>query len=149
MRKLSETNWGTSFDTLRTSTIALVFAPAEYCAPVWCQSTHTKTLDVPLKEAMWIVSGYVLPTLLNFLPTTLGNTATKLSPEKLCKRLYCKVDNTDHLLHNILYGKTPPKRLQSRKPLCPFLESLQSYDPHQDQYHINCNHASKTGQANH
>ena len=43
VRKLSGTNWGTLFDTLRTSTTALVFAPAGYCAPVWSQSTHTKT----------------------------------------------------------------------------------------------------------
>ena len=46
VRKLSGTNRGTSFDTSRTSTAALVFAPAEYCAPVWCQNTHTKTLVV-------------------------------------------------------------------------------------------------------
>ena len=68
VRKLSRTNWGTSFDTLRTSTTAPVLAPAEYCAPVWCQSTHTKTLDVPLNEAMRIVSGCIRPTPLNFLP---------------------------------------------------------------------------------
>ena len=34
VRKLSETNWGISFHTLRASTTALVFAPAEYCALV-------------------------------------------------------------------------------------------------------------------
>ena len=68
VRTLSGTNWGTSFDTLRTSTTALVFAPAEYCAPVWCQIAHTKTLDVPLNEAMWIVSGCIRPMPLNFLP---------------------------------------------------------------------------------
>ena len=72
VRKLSGTNWVTSFDTLRTSTKALVFAPTEYCAPVWCQSTHTKTLDVPLNEAMRIVSGCIRPTPLNFLPPFSG-----------------------------------------------------------------------------
>ena len=82
VRKLPETNWGTSFDTLRTSTTALVFAPAEYCVPVWCQSIRTKTLNVPLNEAMRIVLGCICPTPLNFFTTTLGNTATKLSPEK-------------------------------------------------------------------
>ena len=56
MRKLLGTNWDTSFDTLQTSATAVVFAPAEYCAPVWYQSTHTKAPDVPLNEAMWIVS---------------------------------------------------------------------------------------------
>ena len=67
VRKLSGTNWGTSFDTLRTSTTALVFAPADYCAPVWCESTHAKTLDVPLNEAMRIISVCIRPTPFNFL----------------------------------------------------------------------------------
>ena len=132
MRKLSGTNWGTSFDTLRTSTTALVFAPAEYCAPVWCQSTHTKTLDAPLNEAMRIVSGCIRPTPLNFLPPLSGRQPPSCRRKKLCKRLYYKADNTDHLLHNILYSKTPPKKLKSCKPLCPFLESLQGYDPQQE-----------------
>ena len=103
VKKLSGTNWGTSLDTLRTSTTALVFAPAEYCAPVWCHSTHTKTLDVPLNEAMQIVSGCIRPTPLNFLPPS-------CRLKKFCQRLYYKADNTDHLLHNILYSKTAPQK---------------------------------------
>ena len=128
VRKLSGTNWGTSFDTIRTSTTALVFAPAEYCVPVCCQSTHTKTLD--MKQCG--LSLLHPPHPFEFFTTTLGNTATKLSPEKLCKRLYYRADNTDHLLHNILYSKTPPKRLKSRKLFRPFLESPQDYDPQQE-----------------
>ena len=80
VRKLPGINWGTSFDTLRTFATALVYAPAEYCSPVWCQSTHTKTLDVPLNESMRIVSGCIRFTPLNF-NTTLGNTVTNLSPK--------------------------------------------------------------------
>ena len=132
MRKLSETNWGTSFDTLQTSTTALVFAPAEYCAPVWCQSTDTKRLDIPLNEAMQIVSGCIRPTPLNFLPPLSGIQPPSCHQKKLCKRLHYKADNTDHLLHNILYSKTPPKRLKSCKPLRSFLESPQGYDPQQE-----------------
>ena len=132
VRKLSGANWSTSFYTLRTSTTALVFAPAEYCVPVWCQSTHTKTLDVPLNEAMRIVSGCIRPTPLNFLPPLSGIQPPSCRRKKLCKRLYYKADNIDHLLHNILYSKIPPKRLKSRKPLRPFLESLQGYDPQQE-----------------
>ena len=124
VRKLLGTNWGTSFETLRTSTTALVFAPAEYCAAVWCQSTHTKTLHVPLNEAMRIISGCICPTPLNFLSPLLGIEPLSCRRKKLCKRLYYKADNTDHLLCKILYSKSPPKRLKSRKPLCPFLESL-------------------------
>ena len=132
VKKLSGTNWGTSFDALRTSTTALVFAPAEYCAPVWCQSTHTKTLDTPLNEAMRIVSGCIHPTPLDFLPPLSGIQPPSCCRKKLSKRLYYKADNTYHLLHNTLYSKTPPKRLKSHKPLRPFLESLESYDPQQE-----------------
>ena len=41
IRRLSGTSWGASTPTLRTSTLALVYASAEYCAPVWCRSSHT------------------------------------------------------------------------------------------------------------
>ena len=40
VRKLSGTNWDTSFHALRTSTTALVFAPAEYCAKVYTQKHY-------------------------------------------------------------------------------------------------------------
>ena len=45
--------WGASFLTLRTSSMALAFSAAEYCAPVWTQSTHSCGLDVPLHDAWW------------------------------------------------------------------------------------------------
>ena len=109
-----------------------LLAPAEYCGPVWCQSTHTKTLDVPLDEAMRIVSGCIHPIPLNFFPPFSGIQPPSCCRKKLCKRLYYKADNTDHLLHNILPSKTPLKRLKSRKSLRPFLESLQGYDPQQE-----------------
>jgi len=33
------------------STLALVYAPAEYCAPVWCRSSHAHKIDVMLNES--------------------------------------------------------------------------------------------------
>ena len=91
-----------------------------------------KTLDVPLNEAMRIISDWIRPTPLNFLPPLSGIQSSSCRRKKLCKRLYYKADRTDHLLHNILYSKTPSKRLKSRKPLRPFLESQQSYDAQQE-----------------
>ena len=69
---------------------------------------------------------------MNFLPPLSGIQPPSCRRKKLCQRLYYKADNTDHLLHNILYSKTTPKKLKSRKPLRPFLESLQGYDPQQE-----------------
>ena len=81
---------------------------------------------------MQIVSGCICPTPLNFLPPLSGIQPPSCRRKTLCKRLYYKADNTHHLLHNMLYSKIPPKRLKSRKPFRPFLESLQSYDPQQE-----------------
>ena len=72
------------------------------------------------------------PPFLIFLPPLSGIQSPSCRRKKLCKRLYYKADNTDHLLHNILYSKTPSKRLKYRKLLRPFLESLQGYDPQQE-----------------
>ena len=80
---------------------------------------------------MRIVPGCIRPTPLNFLPPLSGIQPPNCRRKKLCKRLYYKADNTDHLLHNILYSKTPPKRLKFCNPLRLFLESLQGYDPQQ------------------
>ena len=46
IRRLAGTRWGASTPTLRTYTLALVYAPAEYCAPVWCRSSRTHLVDV-------------------------------------------------------------------------------------------------------
>ena len=37
--------------------LALVYAPAEYCAPAWCRSAHACKIDVPLNEAMRTITG--------------------------------------------------------------------------------------------
>ena len=42
IRRLAGTTWGATTKTLRISTQALVYSAAEYCAPVWCRSSHTK-----------------------------------------------------------------------------------------------------------
>ena len=62
IRRLAGTSWGTSTPTLRTSTLALVYAPAEYCAPVWCRSAHTRLVDVSLNAALRTITGCLRPT---------------------------------------------------------------------------------------
>ena len=42
--KLVGTGWGASPPALRTSAPALMYAPAECCAPTWCRSRHTSLL---------------------------------------------------------------------------------------------------------
>ena len=57
IRKLAGTTWGADAATLRISVLALVFSTAEYCASVWCRSSHTHLLDFELNHAMHIITG--------------------------------------------------------------------------------------------
>jgi hypothetical protein len=57
IRKLAGTNWGCDADTLRTTSLALVFSAAEYCAPVWLNSAHTQKVDVQFNNAMHFITG--------------------------------------------------------------------------------------------
>lgn len=73
IQKLCGTTWGASADTLRTSSLALVYSTAEYCAPVWLNSCHTHLIDVQLNHTMRLISGAVRPTPTYWLPL-LSNT---------------------------------------------------------------------------
>ena len=48
--------------TLCIVALSLVYSTAEYCAPVWCRSTHTRLIDSVLNDALLIVSECLHPT---------------------------------------------------------------------------------------
>lgn len=69
LHKLCGTTWA---DTLCTSALGLVYSSAEYCAPVWMNSAHTKKIDVQLNNTMRTIRStptYWLP-ILSQIPTT-------------------------------------------------------------------------------
>jgi len=121
-KRLAGVGWGASFKALRTSCLALAFAPAEYCVPVWCRSAHTKHIDVPLNESMRVITGCLRTTPTSFLPILSGITPFETRRSASCLKLYTKDLNPKHLLHETLYLKPSPKRLRSRKPLLSFAE---------------------------
>jgi len=45
LRRLAGSGWGAGATTLQTATLALVHSTAEYCAPVWCHSAHSRLFD--------------------------------------------------------------------------------------------------------
>ena len=49
LRRLVCSGWGADAKTLRIATLSLVYSAAEYCAPVWCRSAHTRLIDSVLK----------------------------------------------------------------------------------------------------
>jgi hypothetical protein len=68
LRKLAGSTSGSSAQTLKTSALALCYSTAEYCAPVWARSSHTKLADVQLNTIMCVISGTLRPTPLQWLP---------------------------------------------------------------------------------
>jgi len=64
--------WGAHASVMRTSALVLVYSSAEYAAPAWCRSTHTKKLDVALNDTMRIISGCLKPTRRELLPVLSG-----------------------------------------------------------------------------
>jgi len=44
------------------ATLALMHSIAEYCAPVWCHSAHTRLIDHTINDALRIVTGCMRPT---------------------------------------------------------------------------------------
>jgi len=57
---------------LRTATLALVHTTAEYCAPVWCRSAHTRLINPTINNALRIVTGCLRPTPADNLPILAG-----------------------------------------------------------------------------
>ena len=122
LRRLAGSGWGGGAKTLRTAALSLVYSTADYCAPLWCRSTHTRTIDSVLNDALRIATGCLPPTptdhrpiLLDIQPAELGRLRATLS---LAKR---GILDPDHILHGQLAGlpDEPRERLKSRRPFVP------------------------------
>lgn len=125
IRRLAGTTWGASTKTLRTSTQALVFSSAEYCAPVWCRSSHTNKLDTALNNALRTVSGCLRATPVNQLPILAGIAPPTLRREAAVLALSRKaLNNEDHLLHQIATKTPQHARLKSRRPFAEHANQL-------------------------
>ena len=94
--------WGAGAKTLHIATLSLVYSAAEYCAPVWCHSTHTRLIDSVLNDALHIVTGCPCPTPTDHLPVLSG-----IQPAELCRLggtlslAHCGSLNPDHILYGL------------------------------------------------
>ena len=68
LRRLAGLGWGAGAKALRTATLSLIYSTAEYCAPAWCRSAHTRLMDSVLNDALRIVAGCLRPTPTDNLP---------------------------------------------------------------------------------
>ena len=121
LRRLMGSRWGAGAKTLCIATLSLVYSVAEYCAPVWCRSAHTRLIDSVLNDALHIVTGCLGPTPTDHLPVLSG-----IQPAELCQMAatlplaHCGSLNPNHILQCLLSGSsdTCQARLRSRRPFC-------------------------------
>ena len=106
LKQLEGSRWGAGAKTLRISALSVVYSTAEYCAPVWCRSTHTRFIDSILNDALRIVTGCLrstptenFPVLPGIQPAELRRIGVTLS---LANRA---IHDPNHVLHGQLVGR--------------------------------------------
>ena len=126
LRGLAESSWGAGARTLRIATLALIYSAAEYCAPVWSRSAHTRLIDKTINDALCLVTGCLRPTPTDNLFVLSGITPTELRRKRATRFLACRAQEPGHLLHDRLmshiYGGY--RQLKSRHPFVPAAPQL-------------------------
>ena len=119
LRRHVGSGWGAGAKTLRIATLSLVYSRAEYCAPVWCRSAHTRLIDSVLNDALHIVTGCLRSTPTNHLPILSGIQSAELRRMGATLSLaYRGSLDPDYILYGLLSGSldTCQVRLRSRRP---------------------------------
>ena len=113
--------------TLRIATLSLVYSTAEYCAPVWCCSAHTRLINNVLNDALRIVTGCLRPTPTDHLPVLSGIQSAELRRMGPILSLdYRGFLDPNHILYGLLSGSSDTRqvRLKSRRPFVPAARNL-------------------------
>ena len=122
LRLLVGSGWGPGAKTLNIATLSLVYSTAEYCAPVWCRSAHTRLIDSVLNNAFRIVTGCLRPTPTDHLPVLSGIQPAELRRMGATLSLAHRGSlDPDHILYGLLSGSSSTRqvRLRSRRPFVP------------------------------
>ena len=127
LRRRVGSGWGAGAKTLRIATLSLVYSSAEYCAPVWCRSAHTRLIDSVLNDPFRTVTGCLRPTPTDHLPVLSG-----IQPAEL-RRLGATIIlahrgslDPDHILYGLLSESSDTHQviLRSRRPFVPAARNL-------------------------
>lgn len=114
INNLAGTSWGASFNTLKTTALALVYSVAEYCSPVWLNSQHSSKIDIEINKCMRIISGSVSSTPNDWLPVLCNIAPPSLRRENHLYHQWKKISLNPNLpLYNYMLN-LPPERLVSR-----------------------------------
>ena len=127
LRRLVGSGWDAGAKTLHIAPLSLVYSTAEYCAPVWCRSAHTRLIDSVLNDALRIVTGCLRLTPTNHLPILSGIRPAEL--HRLGATLssaYRESLDLDHILYGLLSGSsdTRQERLRYRRSFVPAARNL-------------------------
>ena len=121
LRKLTNSKWGASPHTLRTSALALFYSTAEYACPVWERSHHARKLDSATNNTFRI-TGCLKPTSTNNLHILAGIAPADIRREAASRAEKTKVINDEK---HLLYGRQPPpQRLKSRRDFLNIVQPL-------------------------
>ena len=127
LRRLVDSGWSAAAKTLRIATLSLVYSTAEYCAPVWCRSAHTRLIDNVLNDALRIVTGCLRPTPTDHLPILSDIQSAEFRRMGATLSLAHRGSlDPDHILHGLLSGSSDTRqgRLRSRRPFVPVARNL-------------------------
>ena len=125
--RLIGSGWGAGAKTLRIAALSLVYSTAEYCAPVWCRSAHTRHIDNVLNDALRIVTGCLRPTPTDHLPILLAIQPAEVRRMGATPSLAnCGSLDPDHILCGLLSGSSDAReeRLRFRRPFMPVARNL-------------------------
>ena len=126
LRRLVGSGWGAGAKTLRIATLSLVYSTAEYCAPVWCRSAHTRVIDSVLNDALRIVTGCLRPTPTDHLPVLSGIQPAELRRMGATLSLaYCGSLDPDHILYGVLSGSSDTRQVRLRSR-CLFVPAVRN-----------------------
>ena len=122
LRRLVGSGWGAVAKTLCIATLFPIYSTAEYCAPVWCRSVHTRFIDSVLNDALRIITACLRSTPTDHLPVLSGIQPAELRRMGATLSLAHRGSlDPDHILYGLLSWSSDTRqvRLRSRGPFVP------------------------------
>lgn len=116
IHKLCGTTWGSTATALRCSALGLVYSAAEYCAPVWLNSSYTRLIDVQLNTTMRLISGTLKSTPTQWLPLLSDIAPPELRRQTNLLREFEKIIKNPQLPIHGDINDANSNRLRSRHP---------------------------------
>jgi len=101
LRQLADSGWDARATALRTATLAPVYSTADYCAPVWCSSAHTRLTEPAINDALRTVTGCLLPTPADNVPILASIQLAELRRIGATLSLARRAMEPKHLLHSV------------------------------------------------